>query len=334
MMMCDVHAASCSTTSANNYSVSAGNRAIPRDQPVGSLIGGKAGQPAGTQGYNFSCAGDTNVDRDAYLKFTVLSPPVSGYTDVYPTNLGGVGVRYNLATNSGNTSLCNIPFDQHIINSTYTVTCHIPAATNIAWSWGTSVEFVKTGPISPGMLTSVPRVSMSYSLNNQAGNWPLSDMYTGTASGNFNFQSCLVTTTNVLIPLTSAAGISTRTFTGMGSASNWTNDVPILLDCTGVLANVYMTVTDATDRTNTSSFLSLTPASSATGVGIELSVSGTPKMSFGPDSSTVGNLNQFRIANATGPSVRINLSARYVQRAVRVTSGTANGAATFTMAYQ
>lgn len=163
--------------------------------------------------------------------------------------------------------------------------------------------------------------------------------YDGTINltGNLRPTTCVVTTPNVTIPLTPATGIPTRTFTGVGSASNWTSASSILLDCTGNTADVYMTVTDATNNGNTSSILSLTSSSTATGLGIELSIFGKPKMSFGPDSSSIGNMNQFLIANAAnaaGSALRIDLSARYIQTGDTVSSGTANGLATFTMAYK
>jgi len=149
--------------------------------------------------------------------------------------------------------------------------------------------------------------------------------------------TCIVLTSNVAIPLTSAAGISARTFTGVGSASTWTAAVPLKLDCTGNVSDVFMTVTDATTPSNRSSILSLTAGSAASGIGIELSIFGKPKMSFGPDSAAIGTVNQFKVvdaADANTAEVIINFSARYVQTAARVVSGTANGAATFTMAYQ
>ena len=148
--------------------------------------------------------------------------------------------------------------------------------------------------------------------------------------------TCIVLTSNVAIPLTSAAGISARTFTGVGSGSGWTGRMPLKLDCTGNLSDVFMTVTDATTPSNRSSILSLTTASAARGIGIELSIFGSPKMSFGPDSSAIGTVNQFKVVNAADATgaVTIDFSARYVQTDAKVVSGSANGAATFTMAYQ
>ncbi len=147
--------------------------------------------------------------------------------------------------------------------------------------------------------------------------------------------TCIVLTSNVAIPLTSAAGISARTFTGVGSGSGWTGRMPLKLDCTGNLSDVFMTVTDATTPSNRSSILSLTTASAARGIGIELSIFGSPKMSFGPDSSAIGTVNQFKVVNAADATgaVTIDFSARYVQTDAKVVSGSAMGAQTPTRLY-
>lgn len=155
-------------------------------------------------------------------------------------------------------------------------------------------------------------------------------------TGNIRPTTCVVNTPRITIPLTSTAGISTTIFTSVGRESSWTSAVPITLDCTGNTADVYMTVTDATTPGNTSTTLTLTASSTATGVGIQLSVCNSPKMRFGPDSSAIGNTNQFLVstANSATGTVTINLCANYIQTLAAVSSGTANGAATFTMAYK
>jgi len=206
------------------------------------------------------------------------------------------------------------------------------------------VALVKTGPITAGGAISLATIGTGRVLAQDSTALGALSPYTDHATNahitytispvTVTAPTCQVTTTNVVIPLTSVTGMSIRTFTGIGSGSSWTSAVPIQLDCTGVAADVLMTVTDATNSANTSSTLSLTGASTSTGLGIELAVSGKPKMSFGPDSSAIGNTNQFLVATAPGPALRIDLVARYIQTATRVTSGTANGVATFTMAYR
>jgi len=111
------------------------------------------------------------------------------------------------------------------------------------------------------------------------------------------------------------------------------------LQCSGgdpnTSTNAYVTLTDATNPTNTSQVLSLTPTSQASGVGVQI-LNGTTVLGYGPDSAAPGNTNQWYAGNiAVGTSrFTIPLSARYVQTGATVTPGTANAQATFTMSYQ
>jgi len=180
-------AASCRHTSGGNYAVATGHRNIPRDAGTTTIVIPKIRTEVG--GYHMSCPGDKHQDRDAYITFSVSEAPVPGYTDVYPTNIKGLGVKYHFAGNSG--LACDIPFDQTIPNSSYTITCHILHDTTLSWSWGTSVEFVKTGLIQAGELKSMPAVTMSYRLNNQEGTWSLPAMYTGALSGTLALAACV-----------------------------------------------------------------------------------------------------------------------------------------------
>lgn len=73
----------------------------------------------------------------------------------------------------------------------------------------------------------------------------------------------------------------------------------------------------------------------ATGIGIQILKDGVP-LAYGPDSSVPGNTNQWSAGTiAQGVSqFKISLTANYVQTATAVTTGQANGRATFTLNYQ
>ncbi|ASU36834.1 hypothetical protein hmeg3_00040 [Herbaspirillum sp. meg3] len=156
-------------------------------------------------------------------------------------------------------------------------------------------------------------------------------------TGNLQPSTCVVTTPSVSVSLTGPNGLPQKTFTGVGSA---TTMVPfnIGLNCGGVAAKVYMTLTDRQKPGNTSNTLGLSANSTAAGLGIQVflpSRSTTTPLTFGPDSSTVGNINQFSVVTVDDDDdVNIALSARYIQTAATVTPGTAMGVATFTMSYQ
>lgn len=329
---------------------------IPRGDTaaVGTLLTGWVSSPATTNYYRCTIAGTVTSSGMAFAVASlsptstkVRSEDNSTQVDVWQTNISGIGIAITFRAYANGCRWAPWGFKPGEVSgltgdwgSSFGGACNGPSPQTNGGQL--QVALVKTGSITAGGTLSLGTIGSGRVLaQDSRGTFapytdhaPAAHINYAMSSVTVSAPTCRVTTTRVAIPLTSTAGISTRTFTGIGTGSNWTTDVPIQLDCTGVAANVYMTVTDATNPANTSSFLSLTRESTATGVEIELSVSGTPKMSFGPDSAMVGNINQFRIANATGPSARINLSARYVQRTARVTSGTANGAATFTMAYQ
>ncbi|RDK95824.1 type 1 fimbria pilin [Enterobacillus tribolii] len=112
-------------------------------------------------------------------------------------------------------------------------------------------------------------------------------------------------------------------------------DLEIQLKCdTGTRLHAVMT--DQSQPGNTSNILTLTPDSGASGVGIQFFYDnqGTP-LSFGPDLSSTGVLNQWFIKEAIrdGESIRVPLTARYV-RTGEVTPGSANGRASITFSYQ
>jgi major type 1 subunit fimbrin (pilin) len=310
-------AASCNA-SGGNFSVAVGSRTIPRDAGVGQVVISKIGT---SSPYRMDCTGDSAQDRDAYVKFTVASPPVAGYPDVYPTNIPGLGAKYHFATNSG--AGCNIPFDQTIQNSAYSITCHILAGTTLSWSWGTSVEFIKTGPIGAGTLTSVPAVTMSYSLNNQSGTWPLNNMYSGSASGIIGVGACL--TPDVTVNLGTH---DSKEFSGVGSAASATAFSIALNNCPSGIGSVKYQVDAVTTVVDASrSVVALTSTSTATGVGLQV-------LDNTGNALPLGQLIAFAGYKSNGGNFTIPLKARYYQTASRVTGGTANSSMTFTITYQ
>ncbi|WP_265211232.1 fimbrial protein, partial [Herbaspirillum lusitanum] len=149
-------------------------------------------------------------------------------------------------------------------------------------------------------------------------------------------QTCQVDTPNVVVPM---GAVASSSFTGTGSVSPARN-FTISVNCSGVASQVFMTLTDQQTQANRTSTLGLTAASSARGVGIQIlrrqGNTDTP-ISFGADSSTAGNTNQFLAFSSTGEQIgatTIPFSARYIKTAATIIPGTANGVATFTMSYQ
>ena len=91
-------------------------------------------------------------------------------------------------------------------------------------------------------------------------------------------------------------------------------------------------LTDVNNPDNTTSILSLTSASTAAGVGIQI-VSGESPVGFGPDSSAAGSTNQVMLGTISNTSRNIPFAGRYVQTG-SIAPGTVDGVATFNMSYQ
>ncbi|SAL44791.1 type-1 fimbrial protein subunit A [Caballeronia arvi] len=97
---------------------------------------------------------------------------------------------------------------------------------------------------------------------------------------------------------------------------------------------VTLTLTDVTTPANRSTTLTLTPSSTAKGVGYQISFRGVP-VAYGADTAAAGNQNQIFVSSVptiTGP-LSVPMSVSYV-RTGAVVPGSANAKVTFTMSYQ
>lgn len=147
--------------------------------------------------------------------------------------------------------------------------------------------------------------------------------------------TCSVSTQSVSVPLGKFAAAR---FTGPGTTSP-AQPFSIRLNCSGGAAGkataIHMTLTDLTNPGNRTNVLSLALDSGAKGIGIQV-LNGHTVLSYGPDSSTAGNVNQWKSGSVeTGTATfDIPLAARFVQTGDSVTAGAAIGRASFTMSYQ
>ncbi len=313
-----VMAATCSDESGGNWSPS-GTLTYQRDQAIGTWGSNKFGTP---NGYVFKCTGDLAQDRDATIKLTVAAAPIAGTTDVYPTSMVGVGVRYNF--NGGGTLPCPVAYDDHIANSTKSYVCHLIHATTESFSFGASVEFVKMQEhISSGVITSIPTVSVSYTLNNQSGTFDLPVMWNGNANVNVNSVNCDVTTTSIQVPLDS---VFVSELTAVGNSAK-PRTFGVGLNCEpNARVNVMLTGTQNSD-TSVDGVLQLTHAGSpgvASGIGIQILYKNTP---------LVLNNNLFLKASSGGIET-FPFTAQYYQTKATPVEGEANATATLEITYQ
>ncbi|WP_157653338.1 fimbrial protein [Burkholderia ubonensis] len=249
---------------------------------------------------------------------------------VYPTDIPGVG--YVLAIKDPNasrwTAISN-PQTQ-IYPGPGTGTGAISTLGVIA-----QVKIVATGRIKAGNY-SVPKRKIATLQVTTAGGIVVTsvvpiylDAFTLTATT----RACSLTqggTQTVRLPQTSIGTIN-KVGSGDGSAS-----FSMGLQCDpGV--SVYATMTDVSNPANMGNILSLDRESTATGVGIQLFKFGesTP-IKFGPDSSAIGNSNQWYVdASSASPTlITIPFVAKYVKNGPNVVPGSVKAQSTITFSYQ
>lgn len=133
-------------------------------------------------------------------------------------------------------------------------------------------------------------------------------------------------------PVVAMGDHSIADFAAVGSTSE-EHSTDIFLQCNAGV-NVEATLSDQSSPGNTTDTLTLTADSTARGLGIQTLYNGQ-LLSYGPDNSSKGNLNQFFISSVDteGQQVTLPLSFRYVRTGAMV-EGSANGLVGVTFSYQ
>ncbi|RQV01287.1 type 1 fimbrial protein [Burkholderia cenocepacia] len=289
----------------------------PGDIPIGGII-----YQAEGSGLTFTNAADpwgpkSTCSTSTYTYIAGIGVPDAN--KVYPTSVPNVGLR--------------------VVSPTGQVAPFIEQGSNTLvkpWNiyYAPTIQLIKTGNVTEsGVLSGA---YANYRANNGSGQVLVEYRFAKPVLVTPKVPSCTVTTPRIQVPM--GETMASTVFTGVGSTAP-SRSFGIDISCsggdTGTSAKVYVTLTDATNPGNTSTTLSLSRDSTATGVGIQL-LKDDNVLGYGPDSAAIGNTNQWlggRVAQgASGMS--IPLRARYVQTSSRITSGTANANATFTMSYQ
>lgn len=278
--------------------------------PNGSILW--SGNIQTAQGVGGSCGGGTfKMDWAGY------GPDLGN--NLYATTLPGIAMKVGFA--AGYTGCHSGQF--------FPVSCSGNYAGGAPGAFVLQMQFVKTGPIvGGGTLTGIFAQAMRVQAN--------AIFYNMTWGGPVviepNIPTCTVATPSISVPLGSP---KLSDFTQVGYTSH-SEPFNISLTCAGgddgKVTDVYITLTDQTNPANISDTLTLTPDSTANGVGIQV-LNGSTVVSYGPDSSVVGNTNQWQAGSTGNGTFTIPLTARYIQIAPAVTPGRANGRATFTMSY-
>jgi type 1 fimbria pilin len=192
--------------------------------------------------------------------------------------------------------------------------------------------FVAYGAVKAGAsaLSSIPVVAEGYETSDNAGKlWPQSaPVYTGSATGALNSATCSVQTQALAVYLPKA---NVRSFdAGLGAVAG-RQAFQLEFTCsTGT--QVSIVITDVVTPANRSNALTLSPESTAKGIGVQvLKGDGTPVL-FGPDAVGVTVENQWLIGSSPNGILVLPLSAQYI-RTGPIIPGSIKAMATFTMSY-
>ncbi|WP_341886834.1 fimbrial protein [Variovorax sp. YR752] len=258
--------------------------------------------------------GTTNVST----QWTGAGPYLGN--NIYDTGIPGVGLR--------------IAWDATSSVVPFATTGPASFKTSSLWA-GTgrvvAMAVVKTGPITRGGSLTGEVATLTYP--SLAGFQIGSVRINGSIVINPGRPTCAVATQSVAVRL---GNVSQNKFTGVGSTSQG-EPFTIGLNCaggiTGISTAISVTLTDPTNPDNRSNTLSLSPASTASGVGIQI-LKGATVLSYGPDSNAPGTQNQWSAGSSGNGLFEVPLIGRYVQTSPAIKPGSAHGRATFTLSYE
>ncbi|QYD72450.1 type 1 fimbrial protein [Paraburkholderia edwinii] len=318
----------CEVASVNKV-LNAGTVSVAVNAAAGSTVLLLAPDP-----FQLTCSfPDSGSVRDTsailYSDFKTTAPLAAGFTDVYQTEIAGVGTRYTF--NSPQCNAVNIV----LANNSVRINCPFSGplggpiqAANVS----VTVAFVVTGVIASGAsnFSKAPAVTIGFATSDGGtGYWNKSPLYTGSASGVFTHATCSVSEAQVAVILPTADTGAFRSGTGAVAAPQ---PFTLSFSCnTG--AKVLITLTDSVNPSNRTTTLQTTADSTAKGIGVQILNSAGAPLSFGPDSAAPGNLNQWTVGDSPSGTLKVPLTARYVRTGV-VSAGTVKALATFTMSYQ
>lgn len=267
-----------------------------------------------------------NVD-EKFFYVSSNGSPVSGFEDVYWTSAAGIGVRYKALVTTR-----DYPGGINVKNgSRYTIKQWV---TGDSYQQKFSLELVKIGPISTTSVT-VPDLYMYLCVEVGQPCWSKFSLQVGGASSIKVGPSCKVSTP--VIPVRFGK-VSLSSFANIGDVSS-PSYFSISMSCTGgdvgVSTYPYVTLTDVALPGNTTDILSLSPDSTASGIGIQI-FHGDDLIKYGPDSSAPDNVNRWKAGEIKrGEALfQIPLRARYVRTGKTMEPGTANGQATFIFSWR
>lgn len=198
-------------------------------------------------------------------------------------------------------------------------------------SWPGRLLLVKTGSISQsGSLAGLK--GGAYLTDNGNYEWRVFSFKGGT-DVDAGRPTCTVATPLVPVPMGSAR---LKEFNGIGTTVG-EQGFSIAVECGGgrpqISTAVYGMLTDQNDPANRSTQLSLTPGSTAVGVGLQV-LHGGKLLSYGGNAAEPAADARWFAGRTHNGRFEIPLMARYVQTLAEITPGSANAKATFVLSYE
>lgn len=300
----------------------------PADSVVpGSIIGSTWSATASVQqvfwcGFIFLCnKGTLEPSSSAIPSGMMVTVDGVNYT-IFETGVPGVGYIIGLKDFKG---IKYIPLQIGVTQS-YPGEGTSSSAQDLGWS--AKVTFIKTGTALKSGVYQIPALNAAIltAYNNEVKTAKViinPTTITVTASG------CTVGTKSADVDL---GTIDIRTLTTVGSTSA-SGSFTVGLTCDAKVA-INAVMTDQTTPSNTSSVVTLTGDSTASGVGVQFFYNGTGPLMLGPDNSAAGTTNQFFIQGTTAAqTLSLPFQAQYI-RTGELVPGTANALASITFSYQ
>lgn len=300
---------------------------------TGTLIGGWSSSPKAILNSK-DCPDPLPITSWAVGTDTPLSMTASSdglIYPIYPTEIPNIGYFVQVKDPIGQAQPLSPTPSQSLWNSSSLM------------NWGViiKVHFVATGPLQPGTY---------YLASHKVGDgWLSTDLTSNNkvVSAELSYNSSTITVTgstctinsgddniNVTLPT-----VSVGNFSGVGShaSAHSQQSFSIGLNCQAGIT-LFATMSDIAAPANTSNILSLSGSSTASGLGLQLWANGasTP-LSFGPESSAKGNLNQWFVGGSSSSAAamyNIPFIVRYIQTSSKLTPGTVNAISTITFSYQ
>jgi hypothetical protein len=245
--------------------LNAGTIVIPMNAPSGTVVSTHAPET-----FQMLCqflnSGKLTTSATSTIRLDVTDAAAPGFTDVYKTAIDGLGIRYVFnapACDASNLSLSN---------GSLKIPCAVSGELGGAYT-PTDVTvtaiFVAYGAVKAGAttLSSIPVLKQGFESTDSPGQtfWG-SSVYTGSATGTINTATCSVQT---IAPPVDLPPIAVKAFSaGVGTVAG---KKAFELDFTcSTGAQVSIVITDVVNPSNRTSTLTLSPESTAKGIGLQV----------------------------------------------------------------